>query len=50
MLGIMKFWNAIELTTRKLFNERLERDGYLFIRRAIDRETVLRARSYAIGV
>ena len=36
----------MEYTTRKLLMERLGRDGYLFIRGAIDRETVLRARSY----
>ena len=33
---------------RKLIVERLERDGYLFIRGAIDREAVMRARSYVI--
>lgn len=44
----MKVWNTMEYTTRKLLTERLGRDGYLFIRGAIDRETVLRARSYVI--
>ena len=45
---MMKIWTIVGYMTRKLLRERLERDGYLFIRGALDRETVLRARSYVI--
>ena len=49
LCAIVKVWTTMRYyTTRKLLTERLERDGYLFIRGAIDRETVLRARSYVI--